>query len=281
MLEFLRYKLGELVACVLPWRLAYLVSELFANLHFILSKIDKRAVESNLKCILPECSEADLQKKAKEVFINFGYYLVEFFRFSKIDKAYIENHFTVVGKEHLDSALQKQKGVIILTAHIGNWELAGMALCLMGYPIIAIALDHANKRVNDFFIKRRRSKGMEVVSLGIAVKHCFKGLRKNKIVAVLGDRDFSHSSYAVDFFGKTKNIPRGPAVLAQKTGAPIVPAFVTRRGLNKFQVECFPAIDVSKDKDEIEIVKSYSKIIEDQIRKYSSQWLLFREFWRE
>ena len=156
-----------------------------------------------------------------------------------------------------------------------------MALSLLGYPIIAIALNHNNQKINEFFKKRRESKGMEVVSIGIAVKHCYEGLKNNKFVAILGDRDFSNSSYSMDFLGRRKNIPRGPAVLALRTGAPIIPIFIIREGFKNFRAECFTPIEVSPQADEKKIIEKYIKIIEGQVYKNHSQWLMFREFWKE
>ncbi len=177
MLNYLLYKIGEFLACSLPWQAAYRVGIFLANLQFLMSRKDREAVINNLRVILPNEKEPAIREKAKDVFRNFGLYLVEFFRFSKIGRAYVDNHFTISGKENLDAALKKGKGVVLLAAHMGNWELAGMSLSLLGYPLMVIALDHKNPKVNDFFKKRRQSKGIEVVSLGNSIKQCYKGLK--------------------------------------------------------------------------------------------------------
>lgn len=281
MLDYLLYKIGEFLVTSLPWGLAYRVGAFFADLQFRLSKKDREAVFANLRVIFPNEKEAIIRKKARDVFINFAFYLVEFFRSPGMDEVYIKDHFSLIGKENLENALTIGKGAILLTAHIGNFELGGMALSMLGYPIMAIALDHKNSKINDFFKQRRVNKGMEVVSLGASVKHCFRGLRDNKFVAILGDRDFSNSSYPLDLLGRKKNIPRGPAVLALSTGSPIVPVFVIRQGLGHFTIECLPPVGITKETSEIEIMKKCTKIIEEQIYKKPTQWLMFREFWKE
>jgi KDO2-lipid IV(A) lauroyltransferase len=281
MLNYFLYKLGEFFACIFPWRIAYGFSIILANLQFAISKKDREAVINNLRIILPNEDEKVLFHKAKEVFINFGLYLVEFFRFSKIDRDYVNKHFYVSGKKNIDKALEKGRGIVLLAAHMGNWELAGMALSLLGYPLMVIALDHKNPKVNDFFKKRRQSKGIEVVSLGTSIKQCYRGLRENKIVALLGDREFGDSGYPLEFLGKIKIIPRGAAVLALRTGASLVPVFVTRQGLNCLKMECLPELEIKQGESELGVIKRYTKIIEGQIRKNPSQWLMFREFWKE
>jgi KDO2-lipid IV(A) lauroyltransferase len=281
MLDFQFYKFGEFLTCALPLKAAYRVGKFLSNLQFILSRKDREAVISNLRVILPKENEKRIRDIAREVFTNFGLYLVEFLRFKDIDLNFVKNHFSIQGKEYVDNALKEGKGVIMLTAHMGNWEVGGMALSLLGYKLIVIALDHKDPRINKFFRQRRESKGMEVSSLGASVKHCFNGLRNNKLVAILGDRDFSNSGYLMNFLGKTKRIPRGPAVLAIRTGASIVPCFVVREGLSNLTLECFPPIKVNKETTEEEVIQGYIKIIEGQIYKYPSQWLMFREFWKE
>lgn len=281
MLEFYRYKIGEFIALHLPRSIAYTIGIFFATLQFHISPKDRNAVFANLRVMFPQKSDAELRTMAHEVFANFGLYLVEFFRFAEIGVSYVQEHCSIRNKEYLDAALKQGKGAVILTAHIGNWELGGMALALLGYPLVVVALDHQNTKINDFFKQRRESKGMQVVSLGVAIRQCFKSLRKNKCVALLGDRDFSNSSLRLDFLHKQKNIPRGPAVLALHTGAPIVPIFIVRKNRRDFVIECYPPIFLSGTEQENEIIQKYSRIIEGQIYKYPTQWLMFREFWKE
>ncbi len=281
MLEFYLYKFGEFLACIFPLGVAYRIGKLLSTMQFYISKKDRDAVISNLKVILPNENKTEIRRIAKKVFVNFGLYLVEFCRFKCIDLNFINNNFTFKGKDIIDQALKEGKGAILLTGHIGNWEVGGMALSLLGYPLMVVALEHKNKRINDFFKERRESKGMEIVPLGIAIKRCYKGLKANKLMAILGDRDFSDTGYPIDFLGKSKIIPRGPAVLALRTGAPIIPVMITRQGLDRLTLECLPPLRITSDSNEKEIMKDYAKIIENQIYKSPSQWLMFREFWKE
>lgn len=281
MLEHQLYKFGEFLACSVPWSIAYRIGVFLSLSQFYISKKDKDAVVNNLKVILPNASKKQIEKKAKEVFINFGLYLVEFLRFNCIDKDLINRLFTFQGRNFVDDVLKEGKGAILLTAHMGNWEVGGMALSILGYKLSAIALEHKDQRINDFFKKRRTSKGMEIISLGVSIKKCFKALKENRLVAILGDRDFSNSSYSLDFLGRKKNIPRGPAVLSLHTGAPIIPVIITRQGLDHLTFECLPPLRATRETTEKELVKKYAEIIENQIYNNPSQWLMFREFWKE
>ena len=281
MIGYFIYKFGEFLASFFPLPIAYKIGKFFATLQFLVSKKDRRAVIGNLELILPEKEKTTAKKRAREVFVNFGLYLAEFFRYKKIDKNFIRSRVAFDGLEHVENCLKSGKGGILLTAHLGNWELGGMALGLLGYPIVAIALDHKNKKINEFFKVRRESKGVGNISLGLAIKQCFRALKQNKLVAILGDRDFSKSGYELDFLGKTKIIPRGPAVLALHLGSPIIPIFVIRQPNKHVVMRFLPPILFDTNTEEKELVRRYATIIEDHIRQYPTQWLMFREFWKE
>lgn len=281
MIGHLFYKIGEFLASTFSLAFAYKVGIFFATCQFLFSKKDRLAVMNNLRIICPAENEAELRRKCKNVFINFGLYLAEFFRYKKIDKEFVNRHFTLVGFEHIDSALTKGKGAILLTAHMGNWELGGMAFGLLGYRIAAIALDHKNKKINQFFKIRRESKGIENISLGVSAKRSLRALSENKLLAIVGDRDFSNTGYPMRFLGREKKIPRGPIVLSLRSGAPVIPVIVSRQPNRDLKMECFPPLTISSNQGEEEILQQYVCLLEDQIRKLPTQWLLFREFWKE
>jgi KDO2-lipid IV(A) lauroyltransferase len=217
------------------------------------------------------------------MFRNFAKYLVDFFRFSKLDTEYIKRNIKIENMRYVDEALAKGKGVIALSAHIGNWELGGVVIALLGYPFWAVALPHKHKAVNNFFNSQRESKGMMVIPLGKAVRQCLNLLKENKVVALAGDRDFTEKGLVLDFFGKPAFFPEGPAAFALKTGAVIVPAFMVRNKDDSFTLKVEKPLEFNptddKDKDLIESIKRYKSIFEDYIRRYPEQWYMFRKFW--
>ena len=273
------------MALHLPLRVSYAIAICIADARSLLATEDILATAANLKVIFPGISDREVRVIQKKMFRNFGKYLVDFFRFAKLDKAYIRDAVRFENLRSFEAALARHKGVIALTAHLGNWELAGACVSLSGYPVVAVALPHANKKVNDFFNNQRKSKGISVVPLGRAARSCFDALSTNKIVALIGDRDFLENGRMVDFFGKPTHFPVGPAAFCLKTGAPLVPAFILRNPDDTFtfRVEK-PMAMIStgdKDKDIGVFIDSYKVIIEDYIRSYPDQWFMFRRFWAE
>ncbi len=219
------------------------------------------------------------------VFRNFAKYLVDFFRFEKIDPEYIKKNIKLENIHNFDQALAKGKGVIVLSAHLGNWELGGVVIAQLGYPFWVVALPHKIKKVDDFFNGQRNRKGVKVIAMGKAVRSCIAEIKSNHMVALVGDRDFTQKGIVIDLFGKPMHFPEGPAALSLMTGSAIVPGFMFRNDDDSFTLRIEKAIEFNpsgdKTKDLAELIKVYKKIIEDYIRKYPQQWYVFRKFWIE
>lgn len=285
MFNYLLYLAGQGLATALPIEAAYNFAAFISDLRCLFAWRDCRIVENNLRAIFPEKSKNEIRAIRKEVFRNFARYLVGFLRSDKLDREYIRRNVEIENQEYLDQARSKGKGVIILTAHLGNWELGGLVIALLGYPLLAVVLPHKSSKVNDFFNSKRESKGVGVIPLGRAVRQCLNYLRNNKMVALVGDRDFTRKGTIVDFFGRPAIFPDGPAAIALKTQALIVPAFMlmNKNGTFRFKIE--KPIELTAGDGNKEglagLIRQYKGIFEDYIKKYPEQWYMFRRFWVE
>lgn len=283
MLNYLLYRIGQFIALHLPLKLGYKIAVFCSDAHYIFADKDRRAVKENLKAIFPEKSDREIRRIRIRVSRNFAKYLVDFFRFEKLDEEYIKNNIRIENIHYFQEALSRGKGVIVLTAHLGNWELGGVVIALSGYPFWVVVLAHKDKRVDNFFNSQRESRGIKVIPLGRAVRKSLDVLKENKILALVGDRDFSEKGMILDFFGKPALFPEGPAALALKTGASIVPGFMLRNKDDTFTLKIEAPLDFSptgdKEKDLRELIAIYKIIFEDYIRKYPDQWYMFRRFW--
>jgi len=282
MIDYLIYRIGIFLAFHLPLRIAYKLAIFVADLRFLVSKSDRRAVIDNLKVILNK-SDKETFIIARDVFRNFAKYLVDFFRFSKIDDKFVSEYLTVKNAKYVDEALRKGKGVIVVAAHLGNWEMGGVMLSKIGYKTSVIALDHKNKLINNFFIGQRSVLGVNVISIGIALRNCFKALKRNEVLAILGDRDFSVHGVETKFFGKEALMPKGPATFSIRAGAPIVPGFLLRNSDDTFTLVFEKEVGYQLTGDFEKDVKSVTEkiigILEDYIKRYPDQWYMFRRFW--
>ncbi|MBN1871224.1 MAG: lysophospholipid acyltransferase family protein, partial [Candidatus Omnitrophica bacterium] len=172
-----------------------------------------------------------------------------------------------------------------LSAHLGNWELGGAVLGTMGYKISGVVLTHKNKRINDFFTRQRLAGNMRPIEIGAALKGCYRALRSNELLALLGDRDFSKNGVKVKFFGMDATMPKGPAVLSHRLGSPIVPIFMVREPDDTFTLFIEKPITGDPGDNEeaavFNITQKCSAAIEACVRKYPSQWYAFRKIWNK
>jgi len=284
MILYILYRIGAFLALVLPVKLSYQVACAIADIYCRISAKDREAVVGNLKVVLGDSvDDRKLEETAREVFKNFAKYLVDFFRFAKIDQNEIKRLVKIEGLEHINSALEKGKGAVLLSAHIGNWELGGAALSLSGYPVNAVVLTHQNRKINDFFTRQRMSGKMRPIEIGASLKACYRVLKGNGLLALLGDRDFTKSGLAIEFFGKKALMPKGPALFGYREGAAIVPTFLVRQPDDSFRLFMEPPIFADLNEDEERAVpmlaSRYIRALESCIRQYPAQWYVFRGLW--
>jgi len=256
---------------------------LLCDIHFCFSRTDRRAVEHNLKIVLKTDHVPKAQVRA--VFRNFGKYLLEFFTMTRhLQPAFIESNVHIKNIGYLNEVLQKGKGGIVVSAHVGNWEMGGTVLPMLGFPLSVVALAHKDPRVNALFNAQREAFGAMVIQTDAAVRRVVEHLQQNRFVAILADRDFGSRGLMMDFFGYQTMIPKGAAFFSMKTGSPIVPVFILRTDFDHFEFNIYPPIEPphlpdGKITDEAarDYIQKYLTIIEDEIRKNPSQWLLFKE----
>lgn len=279
------YRFAQFLAHRLPYKLSHAIVMCICDMHFYLSRTDRRIVENNLKVVTHQ-QEVDASQ-VRAVFRNFGEYLLEFFTMTKrLQPLFIKNNVHIENIEYLNEVLQKGKGAIIVSAHVGNWEMGGAILPLIGYPLSVVALAHKEARVNALFNAQREAFGAVVIQTDVAVRRVTEHLQQNRLVAILGDRDFGNKGLVMDFLGKPTMIPKGAVYFSFKTGAPIIPIFFIRTQNDHFQIRIYPSINPPhmgqvKFSDEVagELIKKYLPAMEEEIKKHPSQWLLFREFW--
>ena len=163
----------------------------------------------------------------------------------------------------------------------------GRALALLGYPALAIALPHKERPVNDLFNRQRESRGVVVVPTHQAIRRGLNALKNNEMIGVVADRDFTAKGEVFDFLGRKTLIPKGAAIFSARTGAPLLPVFLVREKDDTFTLiindPIYPPQVSTKEMVDKEILLSimekYKSVLEDRIREYPTQWLMFREFW--
>lgn len=277
------YKVGRAITLRLPIGVCYGLAVLIADVYYLFARQDRKDIEANLEVVLGPCEKKLLKKHVKAIFRNFAKYLADFFRFSKIDKNYIATHIKIEGKENLERALSAKKGAIALSAHLGNWELGAAIVAKLGHPFYAIVLAHRDRRVNDFFLEQRALSSINVIPVGMQLKKCFRVLKENSVLAIVGDRLFSEHGTCADFFDRPAMLPKGPALFSLRTGAPIVPTFLIRMKDDSFTLifekPITGTLTDDKKEDMKNLIEKYASVIAQYVKRFPDQWYAFRRVW--
>lgn len=283
--EYLAYRAASFLSRMLPRPLSYWFGLRVADRFYARDAEDRAAVASNLRRIyeargtIP--SDDVLEGVARKTFQYFGKYLVDFFRFHRLSEKDINKLVSFEHPEYLEECFQKGRGVILLTGHLGNWELGGAVIAAMGYPVNAVFLPQRLRKVDQFFRDHRRKRGIRGIPLGRAASGILRCLRNGEIVALLADRDFTTRDDRVEFLGRPARLPRGPAAVSIRTGAPILPAFLLRQVDDTFLCKLYRPIYPGEAGSVENIRKQICKILEEEIAMNPHQWFIFEDFWAD
>lgn len=277
------YKVTAFFSRVLPHRVAIFLTERLADgAYFISHRKARQIVIRNLGQVFPERGGRELANTCLKTFRNFGRFIYEFLLLPKLDSRSMNAWLTPVHEEIVEEGLRRKRGVIVLTGHLGNWELGAAFLALSGHPLTVVAMEHPSEAVTDFFVRRRLVHRMRVVSLKEAVRECLRALKGNEVVALLGDRDYTGTGEVVQFFGKNTRVPSGALSLAANTRSLVVPAFAVREG-EKYKVHFNAPLELQRTENRQEDLRvnlrRWVKILEEYIRRYPDQWFVFAPIW--
>jgi lauroyl/myristoyl acyltransferase len=280
------YNLFSFLGSHLPLAFLYIIARIIAYIRYIVSFRLRKTVKGNIRIVLEykkslegvSYTEKQLNRLVKNTFYNFGRYLTDFFYVPRWDMKRVRKRVRIEDMELLNKGLSYGKGVIALTAHIGNWELAGIAAAILGYRVTAVAIPYLNPSVTRIYRNRRNVKGLNVILTGSNPKSILKALRENRILALLGDRVFTEKGTRVKFLGMEITLPRGPASLAARTGAYFVAGFFVMEDKNYrffFKEIPQPADDLSEEEKANFLLQKGAGAIEMVILEYPDQWMNF------
>lgn len=248
-------------------------------------KIRRTVVERQLAAALPDRSPADLQRIAHAAYAHLGRTSIETAILPSYSPAEIVSLFEQVhGWSIVEERLARGNGLILVTGHLGNWELGGAYLAARGVPIDAVARHMANPLFDRYLTRTRQRIGMTVVHDNEAVRRVPRSLRGGRAVAFLVDQGaVGLASSWVPFFGRFAKTPRGPAVFALRLETPIVFGVALRRPSGRFSLH-FEPIDVvgsgNREADVERIVAEYTGVLERWVRVAPEQYLWQHRRWK-
>jgi Kdo2-lipid IVA lauroyltransferase/acyltransferase len=283
--SYYSYLLAQFLSRWMPRRFTYWLAQRIGDRFFTRDVRGRKAVMANLAHILQarnlKPSEHTLTRMARRTFRLFGKYLVDFFKFSRMSLPEVKK---LVSIEHLDypeQARQLEKGIIFITAHIGNWELGGAIMTALGYRLNTVVLPQRLEKINKLFDQQRKQRGLNLLPIGHAARGVLQALKNREYVGMLADRDFTAHHQLIPFFGKPARISSGPARIALRTKTPIVPLFVIRQKDDTFLLRFYPPIIIRADSTLDAINMQIVAVMEKEIAQNPSQWFIFENFWKE
>ncbi|HXX79596.1 MAG TPA: lysophospholipid acyltransferase family protein [Ktedonobacteraceae bacterium] len=222
---------------------------------------------------------------------NYGRYASDFMSFPHMDIEYIDRNLRDLSEGdggwlgHMQTGLQAGRGALLVTAHFGNWDVAG-AIFALHHPVSAIAETFNDTQLNQLLQDQRKEKGIGILPMERSLRPIFRILQQNQFVAIVVDRPVAENrGIEVTFFGRKTYVPDGPAALAFKSGAAIVPSFVWYGHNNEFYTKVFKPIfpqqgkNIDRDTEISRLTQSIYDHLEVIIREWPSQWYMFRQFW--
>jgi KDO2-lipid IV(A) lauroyltransferase len=247
---------------------------------------ERRAqVERNLRRVHgPDFGGAALRRAVDETFESYARYWVESFRLPGTSQAALEAGMEVEGLEYLLASAERGRGTILAIPHLGGWEWAGFwEVRTLGHPMTVVVEMLEPPELFEWFVELRRSFGMNIVPLGPdAGGELVRAIKANHIVCLLCDRDIAGGGVEVDFFGERTRLPGGPATLALRTGATLLPTAAYFKGKGHLGV-CRPPIPVVREgklRDDVaRITQLVAHELEALIRAAPEQWHLMQPNW--
>ncbi|MBI1953153.1 MAG: lysophospholipid acyltransferase family protein [Candidatus Omnitrophica bacterium] len=281
------YLAGYYLCLTLPRPVALWTARRLADASYARSPRDREAVSKNLSAVLN--TPRVPAPLVREVFRNFAMYLVDFFLFSRLDHRRLSKWIRVEGLENAKRPFQEGRGGIGVTAHLGNYELAGAYYSLMGIPVNAVVLTHQNPFVDRFFNRQRQRVGVKALAIQRMSPRRFveevQGIfRRNEMLALVCDRDFFHRGVKLSLFGRPIQLPTGPAAFSVRHRVPIIPTFLIREKDGNYRLFVEPPLSAPQGmpgpEAELFLTRELLAILKRYIERFPTQWYLFQEFWK-
>lgn len=245
----------------------------------------RQIAQANLTRAFPEWTPAEVRNIATRVFKNFGRTSFEILAITRDTSCELLQAVDCPPLDIIDVARSKGRGVILLSGHIGNWELFAGYLKARGYPIDVIVKPMRNPLSDSFYNSRRRDLGVGIIHTQTATRGIVDALKNQRMIAILADQHAGAEGVDVQFFNRSASTPRGPAALALRFGCPILSGVMVRSPESRFRVEIDPPLEFVPTGKTEEDVQSLTQIctarIEAHIRSYPDQWLWTHRRWRD
>lgn len=270
---------------MIPQPLAAGMAAVIGRAWYLLDKRHRQVALDNLgRAYARDKTPSEIRAMARSVFQNIVRIPFEIGWFLRRDAAESLNPIRLHGLEHLQQAHAKGRGVLVLTLHIGNWELLPMRVIDRGFAVSMVYRPLDFGPADRFFLQYRSRFGATPIPKKKSMRRILDALKRRECVGILLDQDSGLTAgIFADFFGRPACTNKGMALLALKTEAPVISAFLVRRG-SEFDIHIGPEIPLIRTDDKDADIKAntlrYNQVLESIIRRYPEQWLWVHRRWK-
>jgi KDO2-lipid IV(A) lauroyltransferase len=285
-LEYLAFWSLTRLVQLLPARAAdWLAVGLGQLAHMILKSRREIAYENLRRGFRGSKGSDEIESITRKVFISISRTSIEFCRFPVLTgKRIVTMIPEYTGLEYLEQIQNEGRGAILVSGHIGNWELLGAWVYAMGYQIDFLVGQQHNQYVDNLLNQFRKSVGVGIIPIGVAARHVIKSLKANRLVAMVSDQHSATGGTDIRFFDRPASTPKGPAAFAVKMNCPILSGFLYRKRFDIHKAVIFPPIyppdSGDREKDIIKMTQAYTSGFENAIREYPDQWMWTHRRWK-
>ncbi|MHB8577205.1 MAG: lysophospholipid acyltransferase family protein [Dehalococcoidia bacterium] len=278
------WRLGLWLARSLPIAVTYPVAAGLADVGWMaLPNKRRNTIENMLHVTDGDAGRA--RRLARRSFENYAIYIVDFMRQPSLNDAYLVGRVGMLYWQQLDAILAQGKGCILVLMHFGNWDYGAAAVALRGYPFNAIAEAQGTGRLNAEIFAARSKRGMRLIPMERAATGIIRAMRRGELLAILIDRPLTAGGVEVEFFGARTRVPEGPARIALRTGAKVVPVSVLRISRRDDRMRAVADLSIEhpatgdREADVQILTQAILASQEGIIRRHPDQWYMFRQMW--
>jgi KDO2-lipid IV(A) lauroyltransferase len=280
---YLLYLFAWKVIGVLPEKSAYKLANLVSDQIFKKNGKGVKRLRSNYKRVMPNISERELEDLTKDGMRSYLRYWFDTFRLNKWSKSRIIETTFVVRENLLRDPIETKEGCIIALPHAGNWDHAAAYFCSTGIPLTAVVEKLKPEAIFKKFLAYRQSIGIEAIShKEKTIPILMERLNQGKLIALVADRDMSRNGIEVNFIGGIAKMPAGPAILAIKTGSPLVTAYIRYldKGIELTFDETIKLPVAGTEEEQIKIVtQSMADNFAKRIKDSPVDWHMLQRIW--
>lgn len=279
------FEVGGRVTSLLPPAVRYGGARLGGNLGYLaLPSMRRQALENYAGILHLPPGSPRVKRLAREAVVGYTKLLADFLMLAQLSRDDVMRMVDWRGWENIQAALAGGRGVVVVTPHFGNWDMAAAAAVARGLKVTAVTEHYGDDDLNTRVTAARHRAGVNVVPLSVAAgRAVLAALRRNEVVALVCDLAKDGRNVRVKVCGQDLMVPAGPATLALRSGAPVVPILCRRQQDNRYLLEVQPAIEFQPSGDADVDVKDLAQAIMDRfepaLQRHPEQWYLFSPMW--